>query len=371
MPDTNAKIAALGGIIESQSQALVKFGDEWTALRSLLGSGDLEGAVRGLLAKADGYCAEVDRCHEEMISLGQDIAQANKDRAEAIRLTNNAIRERQGAEGRADVLQDALAAERRSAAALKAENAELGTALRAALSREVAVNDALTAVLPVGAPDSPPAAARIQWLGAELKKVKNMARHNYRCAVHEQINVLNYGGKPSPDYPPIMDDEYAALVAESAATRRALEQLVEAVQQTDWVLGNHMVDALVEARLALKGYRTTASFDLLQHLREQREWSTATFGPGERSAGVVDHIRKELAEIESSPLDLEEWIDVVILATDGAWRAGHSPEAIIQALIDKTAKNHSRTWPDWRTAEPGRAIQHVREADKARPRRTN
>lgn len=74
----------------------------------------------------------------------------------------------------------------------------------------------------------------------------------------------------------------------------------------------------------------------------------------------MNHIRKELREIEASPLDLEEWIDVVILALDGAWRAGHSPDDIITQLVAKQAKNEKRQWPDWRTADPGKAIEHIK-----------
>ena len=107
-----------------------------------------------------------------------------------------------------------------------------------------------------------------------------------------------------------------------------------------------------------------AVFDLVAHLEDQRAFSLATFGPGgaERAAGILDHIRKELGEIEAEPADLLEWIDVVILAFDGAWRTGATPEQIVAALAAKHAKNKARTWPDWRTATPGKAIEHVREA---------
>lgn len=50
------------------------------------------------------------------------------------------------------------------------------------------------------------------------------------------------------------------------------------------------------------------------------EWSEKTFGPGMRTEGITAHIRKELLEIEEDPNSLEEWIDVMILAFDGAWR---------------------------------------------------
>lgn len=101
-------------------------------------------------------------------------------------------------------------------------------------------------------------------------------------------------------------------------------------------------------------------FDFEAHLTRQREFSDRTFGPGARTAGVVDHIRKELREIEAKPDDLSEWIDVVILGLDGAWRAGYSPKQIIDALIAKQARNEARTWPDWRTQPTDRAIEHVR-----------
>jgi hypothetical protein len=78
------------------------------------------------------------------------------------------------------------------------------------------------------------------------------------------------------------------------------------------------------------------------HLERQRDWSRRTFGP-QHVAGVIDHIRKELVEIEADPADLGEWVDVVILALDGAWRAGHEPGAIIRAIKDKQARNEART----------------------------
>jgi len=111
----------------------------------------------------------------------------------------------------------------------------------------------------------------------------------------------------------------------------------------------------------------TITFDLVQHLKTQREFSAATFGPGSRTAGVVDHIRKELLEIEAAPDDLMEWVDVILLALDGAWRSGATPVEIVQAIEAKQARNMTRTWPDWRTAAPGKAIEHVRSVAPAVP----
>lgn len=100
--------------------------------------------------------------------------------------------------------------------------------------------------------------------------------------------------------------------------------------------------------------------NLTAHLHRQREWSAKTFGPGKRTEGVLDHISKELLEIKADPLDLEEWVDLILLALDGAWRAGYSPEEITAAIIAKLEKNMKRKWPDWRSSDPTKAIEHDR-----------
>lgn len=104
-----------------------------------------------------------------------------------------------------------------------------------------------------------------------------------------------------------------------------------------------------------------ASFDLLQHLRRQKTWSETTFGLGSRPQTIINHIRKELLEIESTPHEVEEWIDVVLLALDGAWRTGASPEAIVEALVAKQTKNESRSWVQ--PTSPDQPIEHDREQD--------
>jgi hypothetical protein len=104
-------------------------------------------------------------------------------------------------------------------------------------------------------------------------------------------------------------------------------------------------------------------FDLVAHIKRQRTFSERTFGPGLRTAGVCDHIRKELKEVEAKPVDLMEWVDVILLALDGAWRAGYSPDAICIAIDMKQSKNEGRAWPDWRNADPTKAIEHDRSAE--------
>jgi hypothetical protein len=104
-------------------------------------------------------------------------------------------------------------------------------------------------------------------------------------------------------------------------------------------------------------------YDLVEHLEKQHDFSLRTFGPGKRTKGLIDHIQKELREIECDPADLTEWIDVIMLGLDGAWRAGFEPQEIAQELHDKLERNKARDWPDWRTADPDKAIEHVRSAE--------
>jgi uncharacterized Ntn-hydrolase superfamily protein len=101
-------------------------------------------------------------------------------------------------------------------------------------------------------------------------------------------------------------------------------------------------------------------YDLVESLWFFDRWSQRTFGPDFHVEGIIDHIREELDEIAAEPHDVEEWIDVVILAFHGALRSGHSPTQVAAALEAKHKKNRARTWPDWRAADPKKAIKHIK-----------
>jgi len=106
-----------------------------------------------------------------------------------------------------------------------------------------------------------------------------------------------------------------------------------------------------------------SSYDLVAHLYRQRAFSRATFGPGAHTKGVIDHIRKELIEIEAEPRDLTEWVDVILLAFDGLWRCAQERdipiEVAVGAIAIKQDRNERRDWPDWRGADPDKAIEHI------------
>ena len=113
--------------------------------------------------------------------------------------------------------------------------------------------------------------------------------------------------------------------------------------------------------------------DLKQHLVRQMVWSKATFGPGPRTEGVLDHLRKEIDEVRKSGGEAEEWVDLVILSLDGLTRelwagkestypyyADMAAQEACEMILHKQAKNERRDWPDWRTADPNKAIEHIR-----------
>lgn len=118
------------------------------------------------------------------------------------------------------------------------------------------------------------------------------------------------------------------------------------------------------------------------------------FGPGARTKGVQEHIKKEFDEINSASGIYgrqEEWVDVAILGIDGLLRAcrevlrdthpgtvenifGEDHQSVFdgepsnevvakyacRALIEKINKNELRDFGDWRQASPDAPMEHKR-----------
>ena len=92
---------------------------------------------------------------------------------------------------------------------------------------------------------------------------------------------------------------------------------------------------------------------------EKARWSTKTFGTGKRTRGLLEHLRRELAEIEQSPDDLVEWVDVILLAMDGYQRHGG------RTLLEDLRKKHNiNTWRTWPAPE---SEDHAAEHDRGTP----
>lgn len=113
---------------------------------------------------------------------------------------------------------------------------------------------------------------------------------------------------------------------------------------------------------------------LTDYLDCQRFWSEQTFGPGRRTIGITEHIKKELQEIRDKPEDLSEWVDVIILAMDGYWRHGGKSEDLIHDLIAKQKKNFGRTYlkpPEDQPSEHVRTVSTDKVESSNPPERRN
>jgi len=105
--------------------------------------------------------------------------------------------------------------------------------------------------------------------------------------------------------------------------------------------------------------------NLVDYLDIQREWSEIVFGEGPRVEGICKHIEKELKEVRADPADVVEWCDIAILALDGAWRAGFSPQQVCDAMVAKQRKNIKRKWHA--QVSDDEPIVHVKESDHEVP----
>lgn len=140
--------------------------------------------------------------------------------------------------------------------------------------------------------------------------------------------------------------------------------------------------------------------DLIAHLTRQAAFSRATFGPGPRTKGVIDHLTKEFREItecydapltpkalgridpimtRDQPLRAkhaaasDEWTDVAILGLDGLlraisaahpdWTFDRVAEEAALKIVAKQGRNELREWPNWREMSADSAIEHDRSKD--------
>lgn len=117
----------------------------------------------------------------------------------------------------------------------------------------------------------------------------------------------------------------------------------------------------------------------IDYLLRQIIWSRATFGPGRRTEGILQHMEKEIAEVRESNGDPSEWVDLVILALDGLWRScmyklvseggelkrnvDDTAEFARVSLYVKQEKNEDRIWPAWQTRTQDEPIEHDRSHD--------
>lgn len=96
-------------------------------------------------------------------------------------------------------------------------------------------------------------------------------------------------------------------------------------------------------------------------LERQHVFSLKTFGPDYTPEQAIDHISDELKEVTRDKTDIFEWIDIALIALDGAMRCGYSPNEVRKTLIKKISINEKRSWPDWRTSDRSKKICHIND----------
>lgn len=97
-------------------------------------------------------------------------------------------------------------------------------------------------------------------------------------------------------------------------------------------------------------------------IENQRTWSEATFGRGDRAAAILSHIECEVKEVRQCPSDLEEWVDIILLSIDGARRQGYTGVEIVSAILEKQGINKRRSWPIPPVHDDGKPLFHRRRA---------
>jgi len=114
--------------------------------------------------------------------------------------------------------------------------------------------------------------------------------------------------------------------------------------------------------------------DLEQYLTRQMVFSKATFGPGFRTAAILNHISEEIDRIQGAQGTsdyVDECADLVILSLDLLTRAiwtnsnyrrpaDVAARAACDTLFVKQQRNELRDWPDWRGAFADTSDEPVR-----------
>ena len=177
----------------------------------------------------------------------------------------------------------------------------------------------------------------------------------------KRILASGYNGVPSgqPHCPNTADHLALAHCTDSLhAERNALSNAtVQTYGATMYVVGQRPICPACRDALALCGvaYRWRPSVLTLDRvIREVNEWQAVTF-PRATPASVVEHLRREVAELVADPTDTSELADVVFLAVGLAYELGVDLATVV---AQKLAVNRARTWgkPD----EFG-CVEHIRD----------
>jgi len=198
------------------------------------------------------------------------------------------------------------------------------------------------------------AVADLERYVATLIEERDASLKTLRCVLR-----MIYGKLPDD-----ADKEWIAQLSDDMAAhlRKTAKRLQAPLAQIDELRAENK---RLQANQRASAEALANAYELAGYLRDAREWSARTFGPGRRTLGVTKHIEKEIAEVRAKPDDLTEWVDIIILACDGYWRHGGQPESLLPDMLAKLAKNKARTWPA--PTSEDEPTEHVRGYDADNP----
>ena len=121
-------------------------------------------------------------------------------------------------------------------------------------------------------------------------------------------------------------------------------------------------DAINESQMETFHEKVHFKEDFSDLYYRHANWSRKTFGPdSERGAiGPLNHLEKEIKEVQEAPGDIYEYVDCLLLVMDASRRAGFDQKQLIHAAYQKLEENKNRSWPDWKTSSLDNPMEHIR-----------
>ena len=103
-------------------------------------------------------------------------------------------------------------------------------------------------------------------------------------------------------------------------------------------------EALADKEEDLRGQHNGTPWDVFKMLTDWAAWSDSVWGEGRSPAGAINHLAQEVDELRSSPQNIMEHVDVIMLAMESLRLAGFDVAELVDAAAKKLEINKQREW---------------------------